>query len=77
MRFRAGDLVTVATDLGDRIDLYDTPPGPSGVMCDVVSFLQAGEPALVISLDRSDARCVYVVGPHGPGWAFGAYLRHA
>lgn len=73
MKFRAGDMVTL--NLVDETDLFDGP-FELGVPGDhPVSHLTKADTAIVVSLSNSDGRCVYVVGPHGAGWTFGAYLK--
>lgn len=73
MRFRAGDMVTV--NLVDAIDLYDQPFELDSPVGHPVSHLTKADTAIVVSLSNFDGRCVYVVGPHGAGWTFGAYLK--
>lgn len=73
MKFRAGDLVML--NLVDSVDLFDQPfelNNPSG---DPVSHMDKSDTAVVVSLSSHDGRCVYVVGPHGAGWTFGALLK--
>ena len=73
MRFRAGDLVTL--NLVDSTDLFAEAFGPDEGAGQPISHLTARDTAVVVSLSSHDGRCVYVVGPHGPGWTFGALLR--
>jgi hypothetical protein len=81
MRLSTGDLVSVLPAMGGDVDLVNRPPGPSldhddvGDPPKVIGALRLRDVGLVVSLDRSDGRCAYVIGPRGAGWAFGAYLR--
>lgn len=75
MSFRAGDMVRGSDLSTDVIELFDSPPGPLYHGEAVIAHLKRGESALVVSLDRHDGRCVYVMGPHGGGWTFGAFLQ--
>jgi len=60
----------------DSIELYDRPPRPERFAeLIATSMLKNGQTAMVISLDTNDARCVYIVGPSGTGWTFGAFLN--
>jgi hypothetical protein len=64
----------VTVNLVESTDLYDQPfeldaPGRP------VSRLTNRDTAVVVSLSSFDGRCVYVIGPHGAGWTFGAYLK--
>lgn len=73
MKFRAGDMVTV--NLVESTDLFDQPfelDNPGG---QPVSHLSNKDTAIVVSLSNADGRCVYVIGPHGAGWTFGAFLK--
>jgi hypothetical protein len=72
MRLRAGDLVKAASIAG-AVELTASPAGPA-TMSHVINILEPKDVALVISLDRHDGRCVYVLGPRGGGWALGAFL---
>ena len=72
MKFRAGDMVTV--NLVDATDLFAEPfaadePGHP------VSHLTCADTAVVVSLSSHDGKCVYIIGPHGAGWTFGALLK--
>jgi hypothetical protein len=40
----------------------------------IIGRLEQKEMALVIAIERADGGSVYVIGPHGGGWAFGAFL---
>jgi hypothetical protein len=40
----------------------------------VVGRLRKRDVGLVIAVERTDGGSVYVVGPNGVGWAFGALL---
>lgn len=72
MKFSAGDMVTV--NLVDVIDLYDEQFGPNE-QARAVSRLTSADTAVVVSLSSHDGRCVYIIGPHGAGWTFGAFLK--
>ncbi len=73
MKLSAGDMVTVY--LVDNAYLYGQAFEAFSPDDDPVSFLTAKDTAIIISLSNSDGRCVYVAGPHGTGWIFGAYLK--
>ncbi len=38
------------------------------------TYLLPGDVALVISISNNDCQHVYVIGPRGPGWTYGAVL---
>ncbi len=72
--FRSGQLVGVnpLTNPVGKVDLYSVPGGSDDVR--VIGSLKPTDVALVISSYRGGSS-VYVVGPHGGGWAFGAFLK--
>ncbi len=72
--FRSGQLVGVnqLTNPVGKVDLYSVPGGTDDVR--VIGSLRPHDVALVISSYRGGSS-VYVVGPHGGGWAFGAFLK--
>ena len=69
---RVGDMVTV--NLVEATDLFAEPFGP-GEAGHPVSHLTSHDTAVVVSLSSHDGKCVYVIGPHGAGWTFGALLK--
>ena len=73
MKLRAGDMVVL--NLVDETDLFDQPFEIDSPQGHPVSHLTKHDTACVVSLSSSDGRCVYVVGPHGAGWTFGALLK--
>lgn len=77
--FRAGQLVKLVDWLDEPQGLYSLPGGarpyPGTVLPRQISRLEKGNVALVIAIERSDGGSVYVLGPHGGGWAFGAFLE--
>lgn len=73
MRHQAGDMVTL--NLVEEADLYDHPFETEEPNGHPVSHLTSKDTAVIVSLSNADARCVYVVGPHGAGWTFGALLK--
>jgi len=77
--FKAGQLVKPVSWLDEPIDLFSVPGGARPMAGDVlprrISRLETREVALVIAIERSDGGSVYVLGPHGGGWAFGAFLE--
>lgn len=80
MKLRAGDLVVINEMVLPRAHLYAEPASTLFVAQTdgsyrEVAYLDVGEPAIVISLSSYDGRCIYVIGPHGSGWTFGAYLK--
>jgi len=73
VKLRAGDMVTAA-DLVDEVELF-AQARDAGLQTAYGVVMKKGEVALVIALDRHDARTVYIIGPMGAGWAFGAFLK--
>jgi len=77
--FKAGQLVKPVEWLDENVDLYSVPGGArpiaGKILPRVISKLESRDVALVIALERSDGGSVYVLGPHGGGWAFGAFLE--
>ena len=79
--FRPGQLVRVAADMlsaGGRLSLFNVPGGVARVAHDQVreiGVLLSGEVALVVWRERTVAGDVYVLGPHGGGWAPSAFLK--
>lgn len=69
--FKAGQLVVLAWE--DSTQLYSVPSDIKDVR--VIGWLEKRDVALVVTADRSDGSRVYVVGPHGGGWTFGALLK--
>lgn len=74
MKFAAGDMVTPNPMMADEVLLYNEPPSPQSNF-EHVSFLSPNNTAIVVSLSSADAKCVYIIGPNGAGWTFGAYLK--
>ena len=76
--FRSGQLVSPVGWMTEGCDLFNTPGGASpGDAIDpprVIGQLCHCDVALVVAIDRADCSAVYVIGPHGGGWAFGAFL---
>lgn len=77
--FKAGQLVKLVDWLDEPIDLFNAPGGARPIVGQVlpriISKLGKRDIALVIAIERSDGGSVYVLGPHGGGWAFGAFLE--
>ena len=77
--FRAGQLVTPVKWLDEDVDLFSVPGGArpiAGTMLPrTIGKLGLGKVALVIAIERADGGSVYVLGPGGGGWAFGAFLE--
>ena len=76
--FKVGQMVAPLDWHIEPLDLFDVPAGRIKVMdkpCRVIGRLEHNDIALVISTERTDGGCVYVIGPNGSGWAFGAFLR--
>jgi hypothetical protein len=65
----------VVLNLVDDVDLFDQPFELDSPQGNRVSRLTKHDTACVVSLSHSDGRCVYVIGPHGAGWTFGAFLK--
>ena len=76
--FRAGQLVSPVEFEEEGIDLYSLPGGAKAFRgtedLRVIGRLEKKDLALVVATERTDGGSVYVVGPHGGGWAFGAFL---
>lgn len=72
MKLKAGDMVTV--NLVETIDLFAEQFEP-GSQSHPVTHLTDRDTAIVVSLSNHDGRCVYVIGPYGAGWTFGALLK--
>lgn len=73
MKLSAGNMVV---SLLESIELFDRPPRPNNINeCIATATLKNKQTAMVISLDSSDGRCVYIIGPTGTGWTFGAFLN--
>lgn len=73
MKIRAGDLVKAASIVGYTVDLSSSPNVLLGTGV-ITGRLGARDCGLALALDRSDGRCVYVIGSNGCGWTFGAFL---
>jgi hypothetical protein len=75
--FRAGQLVSMASWTNDGCDLFNAP-GMVAKSTDervrVIGRLDKHDVGLIVALERADGGSVYVIGPHGGGWAFGAFL---
>jgi hypothetical protein len=73
MKLAAGDMVTLA--LVEYVDLFDQPFDVLFPNEDPVSFLTSKDTAVIVSLSSADGRCVYIMGPNGGGWTFGALFK--
>lgn len=76
--FKVGQMVSVLDWHDDNLELYDAPAGrlsADDVGTRVIGTLKHGDVALVVATERTDGGCVYVIGPNGGGWAFGAFLN--
>jgi hypothetical protein len=78
--FRPGQLVRLSALHSDdlAVELYSFPPGAA--LADdgdsrVVGRLDHADVALVIALGNRDGSKLYVFGPHGGGWTFGAFFE--
>jgi len=68
-------MVKLNSFMSGDVALYDSPfelEIPDG---HAVATLVKNDTAIVVSLSNFDGRCVYVVGPNGAGWTFGALLE--
>jgi hypothetical protein len=77
--FKAGQLVKPCDWLDEDVDLFSIPGGARPIMGTtlprIISRLVKHDIALVIATERSDGGSVYVLGPNGGGWAFGAFIE--
>ncbi len=76
--FKAGQLVRPVAWNDETVDLFNVPggarPTANGEKARVIGRLEQKAVALVIAVERADGGSVYVIGPTGGGWAFGAFL---
>lgn len=76
--FKAGQLVSPVQWTEEGCDLFSVPGGArpiaGTVLPRIIGRLEKRDIGLVIAIERSDGGSVYVIGPHGGGWAFGAFL---
>lgn len=72
--FKPGQLVRFNEDYGDGASLYNVPGGFDKNAL-ATSMILRRDVAVVIAVGRSDGSQVYVLGPHGGGWTFGAFLK--
>lgn len=73
VKLSAGNMVIT---LLESVELFDRPPRPNNwTELIATAKLKNGQTAIVIALDSSDGRSVYVVGPTGTGWTYGAFLK--
>lgn len=81
MRLLPGQLVSMYSAYGFGsmgqavVPLYATIPGPLFTNEDECGFIEETDVVLVVALSSFDGTCVYVTGPNGSGWTFGAYLK--
>lgn len=81
--FRAGQLVRVTPGMlarHDKLELFNVPGGIERVEQDrdqvrPISWLTCFDVALVIGRERTVGGDIYVLGPHGGGWAPAALLK--
>jgi hypothetical protein len=71
--FRAGMLVTTRQGV-EAAELFAMLPSLTLSTADG-RYLKQGQVAIVIALSSYDAKAVYLIGPCGAGWAFGAFLE--
>lgn len=77
MIFRVGQLVGVRPEMleaDERVQLHSLPGVTFTEDVRTIGWLGHGDVALVINIHRADGSSVYVVGPHGGGWAPGGML---
>lgn len=74
-RFRPGQLVCHAGLEDDSIDLYSSPWSGDISKARIIGHMKINDVALVVAIAKADGSMVYVLGPNGGGWAFGAFLR--
>jgi hypothetical protein len=75
VKFAAGDHVTLNGDLVCDVVTLFAEPFEATYVPQIVSKFEKGETAIVVSLSSFDGKCVYVIGPNGAGWTFGAFLK--
>lgn len=76
--FKAGQMVSPLDWHDDPLDLFDVAPGricAGAAEARVIGQLLPDDVALVVAIERSDGSSIYVIGPSGSGWAFGAFLK--
>lgn len=79
--FVPGQLVQVTDRFfidGEKLLLWNVPAGFSSVPGEevrAIGWLVTGEVALVIARGTTKSGDVYVLGPHGSGWAPAAFLH--
>jgi len=74
--FKAGQLVRIVDFEEGPVYLWNEP-GNLNANARSTGMIRAKDVALVIALNRADGSNIYVVGPSGGGWTFGALLRMA
>lgn len=73
---RPGQLVTTPSWFDDDIELYASMPGSADTSnLRVVGRIVPHDVALVLALGRKDGSKIYVLGPRGSGWTFGAFFN--
>lgn len=76
--FKPGQMVKLVEWAGEHVDLFNTPAlgrtKASQPLPRVIGRLLQKDVALLIARERSDGSNVYVLGPHGGGWTYGALL---
>lgn len=81
--FRPGQLVRVVPGMlgpREKLELFNVPGGIERVDADVdhvypIGWLMPHDVALIIGRERTLGGEVYVLGPHGGGWAPAALLK--
>jgi hypothetical protein len=76
--FRAGQLVTPEDWVDPALELYNEPDvlaASWSTLAYVLGTLEPGDVAMVIAVPKRDGSSVYVLGPNGGGWTFGAMLK--
>lgn len=77
MIFRVGQLVSVKPEMlgkDERLELLSRPGVTFAEEIRAIGWMMCDDVALIINLHRADGSSVYVVGPHGGGWAPGGML---
>jgi len=79
MKLRAGDLVKLSPLAGGFATLRTDPMGEWGIdyhtQPSVVATWGENDVGVVVALERSDGRNVFISSHKGSGWVSGAYLE--
>lgn len=74
MKFAVGDMVMLSPIAGKKVDLTMSPSHLMSVGDPGGNHLSSKDVGVIITIDRTDGRNAYVLGPNGCGWVPGAFL---